>query len=219
MSADRLRALEQESLGIIDTALEAHDRRCVTCSFQAGGVVLLHMLRRRVPDIPVLFIDTLHHFSDTLAYRDRLADAWQLNLTTLRAAEPSVGLWQRDTDACCRQHKIEPLFAALEGYTLWFSGLRRDQSPTRANLNEAAPFRLPSGTTLTKVSPLARWTTKDVWSYAKAHAIPLLGLYDEGYTSIGCQPCTTVPIDPADLRSGRWQGQKLECGLHTEPVV
>lgn len=219
MLSDRLRALEAESLGMIDAALSSALPACVTCSFQSGGMVLLHMLRRRLPNIPVLFVDTLHHFGETLAYRDRMAEAWHLNLATLRAAEPSVGMWQQDVDACCRRHKAEPLFAALESYAIWFSGLRRDQAASRANLQELATFRLPSGTTLLKVSPMAHWTTKDVWYYAKAHEIPLLSLYDEGYTSIGCQPCTTPPIDPSNLRSGRWQGQKLECGLHVESTV
>lgn len=219
MSLDRLRVLEEESLRIIDTALAAHGSPCVTCSFQSSGVVLLHMLRRRNYQIPVLFLDTVHHFAETLAYRDRIAEAWRLNLVTLRAADPQPGLWQLSTDACCQRHKTEPLFAALESYTLWFTGLRRDQSPSRANLEALAPFRLPSGTTIQKASPLARWTTRDVWYYAKANAIPLLPLYDEGYTSIGCEPCTTRPIDPANLRSGRWGGQKLECGLHVEQTI
>jgi phosphoadenosine phosphosulfate reductase len=219
MLSDRLRALEASSFAIIDAALAGPSRPCVTCSFQSSGVVLLHMLRQRVPDIPVLFLDTFHHFAETLAYRDRMADAWQLNLTTLKAAEPLPGLWQTSTDACCQRHKIEPLFAALESYGVWFSGLRRDQSPTRASLEETAPFRLPSGTTLQKVSPLASWTTRDIWYYATAHDIRLLSLYDEGYTSIGCEPCTTLPLDISNLRSGRWGGQKLECGLHIEPPV
>jgi phosphoadenosine phosphosulfate reductase len=216
MSSDRLRALEHESLGIVDAALAGAGPACVTCSFQSSGMVLLHMLRRRIPDVPVLFLDTLHHFDETLAYRDRMAKAWHLNVMTLRATQPAVGLWEHSLDDCCRRHKTEPLFAALESYAVWFSGLRRDQSASRANLQAIAPFQLPSGTSLTKVSPLAGWTTKDVWYYAKQHGIPLLPLYDEGYTSIGCAPCTTRPIDPANLRSGRWQGQKLECGLHVE---
>ena len=83
-------------------------------------------------------------------------------------------------------------------------------------LQEIDSFRLPSGTTLAKVSPLARWTTSDVRDYAKAHRIPLLPLYDAGYTSIGCEPCTEVPSDPLNPRSGRWQGQKLECGIHIQ---
>lgn len=189
---------------------------CVTSSFQADCVVLLHMLREVAPTIPVLFLDTVHHFAQTYAYRDTMADRWRLNVVNLRAAEPSPGLWQTDTHACCARHKVGPLFAALERHDVWFTALRREQSPSRAGLREVEPFALPSGKTLQKISPLAGWTTKDVWEYAKAHAIPLLPLYEAGYTSIGCEPCTSRPIDPSNPRSGRWQGQKLECGIHIQ---
>lgn len=191
---------------------------CVTSSFQAECVVLVHMLRELKPDIPVLFLDTVHHFAETYAYRDRIAAAWNLNLVTLRAAEPSPGLWQHDTAACCGRHKVEPLFGALAAYDTWFTGLRREQSPSRATLAEVEPFRLPGGGVLAKVSPLAGWTTRAVWEYAKRHDIPLLPLYDRGYTSIGCEPCTSLPLDPANERSGRWGGRKLECGIHIQPA-
>jgi len=194
-------------------------RPCITCSFQAEDVALLHLLIQVNPEIPVLFLDTVHHFAQTYAYRDELARSWHLNLINLRAAEPAPGLWQTSTDACCAKHKVEPLFSALEGYDLWFTGLRRQQSASRANLAEAESFRLPSGRSIAKLSPLAGWTTKDVWQYNKAHAIPLLSLYELGYTSIGCEPCTSVPLDPDDPRSGRWSGQKLECGIHIQPAV
>ncbi len=174
------------------------------------------MLHAMAPDIPVLFLDTVHHFPQTLAYRDEIASRWGLNLITLRAAEPSLGLWQTSTDACCARHKVEPLFGALAAYDVWFTGLRREQSPSRAELQDVEPFPLPNGQVLRKVSPLAGWTTKDVWDYAKAHDIPLLPLYDLGYTSIGCEPCTSLPLDPSNDRSGRWQGQKLECGIHIQ---
>jgi phosphoadenosine phosphosulfate reductase len=177
------------------------------------------MLLEVNPEIPVLFLDTVHHFAQTYAYRDELAARWHLNLVNLRAAEPAPGLWRTSTDACCAKHKVEPLFSALEGYDLWFTGLRRQQSASRANLAEVESFRLPSGRSISKISPLAAWTTKDVWQYAKAQAIPLLPLYELGYTSIGCEPCTSVPLDPNDPRSGRWSGQKLECGIHIEPAV
>ena len=111
---------------------------------------------------------------------------------------------------------MEPLFTALEGYDSWFTALRRDQSPSRATLQEVEPFKLHSGKTITRVSPLAGWTARDVWRYAKTHDIPLLGLYELGFTSIGCEPCTTLPGDPDNPRSGRWQGQKLECGIHVQ---
>jgi phosphoadenosine phosphosulfate reductase len=191
---------------------------CVTSSFQAECVVLVHMLRELRPDIPVLFLDTVHHFPQTYEYRDRIASEWGLRLVNLRAAQPRPGLWQQDTHACCGTHKVEPLFSALAEYDVWFTALRRDQSPSRANLGEVEPFSLPNGKVLRKVSPLAAWTAKDVWAYARAHGIPLLPLYDAGYTSIGCEPCTTLPLDPSNERSGRWQGQKLECGIHIQPV-
>ena len=191
---------------------------CVTASFQADCVVLVHMLRRVRADIPVLFLDTVHHFAETCAYRDELSARWNLNLVTLRAAEPQRGLWQRDTHACCARHKVEPLFRALEPYDVWFTALRREQSPSRANLAEIEPFALPTKSVIRKVNPLAGWTTREVWRYANAHGIPLLPLYARGYTSIGCEPCTTLPPDPANPRSGRWQGQKLECGIHLQPT-
>jgi phosphoadenosine phosphosulfate reductase len=212
--------LSDRASQLIASQLATQDQACITCSFQAEDVAVLHMLLRIAPAIPVLFLDTVHHFAQTYAYRDELAARWHLKLVNLRAAEPAPGLWQTSsTDACCARHKVGPLFSALEGYNLWVTGLRRQQSASRANLEEVEPFRLPSGRHITKLSPLAAWTTKDVWQYAKAHDIPLLPLYELGYTSIGCEPCTSLPPDPNDPRSGRWSGQKLECGIHIQPVV
>ena len=207
----------QVPTALIAEALAGAQRPCITSSFQAECVVLTHMLVEARPDIPVLFLDTFHHFAETLAYRDDITAAWKLNLVNLRAPEPRVGLWQAEsTEACCARHKVGPLFSALEDYDVWFTALRRDQSPSRANLQEVEPFRLPSGKTIQRVSPLAGWTAKDVWKYAKDHDIPLMPLYEAGYTSIGCEPCTSLPPDPANPRSGRWQGQKLECGIHIQ---
>lgn len=207
---------EEEARQVIANALAAATLPCITSSFQAECVVLTHMLIQERPDIPVLFLDTFHHFPQTLAYRDELTERWGLKLTNLRAAEPQVGLWEKEsTQACCARHKVEPLFSALANYDTWFTALRRDQSPSRANLQEVEPFQLP-GKTITRVAPIAGWHTRDVWQYAKAHDIPLLPLYDLGYTSIGCEPCTSLPVDPDNPRSGRWQGQKLECGIHIQ---
>ena len=201
---------------VIQRALADAKAPCITSSFQAECVVLTHMLREVRPDIPVLFLDTFHHFPQTLAYRDQIAERWGLNLINLRAKQPQVGLWEAEsTQACCARHKVEPLFSALANYDTWFTALRRDQSPSRANLQEVEPFALP-GKSITRVAPLAAWTARDVWKYAKDHDIPLLPLYDLGYTSVGCEPCTTPPLDPDNPRSGRWQGQKLECGIHIQ---
>ena len=113
---------------IIARGLAEGGTACVTSSFQAECVVLVHMLREIAPDIPVLFLDTVHHFPQTIAYRDELASRWGLNLVTLRAVEPAPGLWRQDTKACCGKHKVEPLFGALANYDVWFTGLRRAQS-------------------------------------------------------------------------------------------
>jgi phosphoadenosine phosphosulfate reductase len=202
---------------IIADALASARNPCITSSFQAECVVLTHMLREVRPDIPVLFLDTFHHFPQTLEYRDEMTERWGLNLINLRAKEPSIGLWQAEsTQACCARHKVEPLFSALESYDTWFTALRRDQSPSRANLQVVEPFKLPSGRMISRVAPIAAWTTRDVWRYAKEHDIPLMPLYELGYTSIGCEPCTELPPDPNNPRSGRWHGEKLECGIHIQ---
>jgi phosphoadenosine phosphosulfate reductase len=193
----------------------------VTNSFQAEDMVVLHMVRQTLPDAPVLFLDTGYHFAEVYAYRDRLAREWSLNLTSLLPEltviqqESQFGVLNRtDPARCCGLRKVTPLFAALERYALWFTGLRREQAKSRASLREIDDFALPSGRSIRKISPLTEWTARDVWGYAQQHQIPLLPLYDQGYTSIGCQPCTSLPLDPNDPRSGRWGGQKQECGIH-----
>ena len=203
---------------LIAEVLAAAEAPCVSASFQLESVVLLHLLRQQQPDLPVLFLDTLHHFAETTAYVEELSRRWRLNLITLRALDPAPGLWRASTDECCARHKVEPLFAALEPYDLWFTRRRRAQSPSRATLAEEETFELPSGRVLRKVNPLAGWSEEAVRAYAWEHRIPLLPLYDRGYTSIGCEPCTSIPADPSNIRSGRWGGQKLECGIHLQPV-
>lgn len=193
-----------------------------TCSFQAEGVIVLHLLRKTLPRIPVLFLETGYHFAETCAFRDRLAREWGLNVVnvmpakSVQAQESEHGvLYRRDPAECCRLRKVEPLMRALEPYDVWFTGLRREQSPTRKNLKKIELHRLPSGKELLKVNPLADWTWERVWSYTTANRLPYLPQYDRGYFSIGCEPCTTLPIDPLSPRSGRWNGKKLECGIHT----
>ncbi len=207
----------------IASSLNEHSgRACVTCSFQVEDMVVLHMLLQRLPEVPVLFLETGYHFAETYAYRDRMTAAWKLNLVnvmpsqTVERQESEMGvLYQTDPTACCERRKVEPLMKALEPFDLWFTGLRREQSPTRAKLQVKEPHRLPSGKEVLKVSPLAAWNWKQVWAYAAEHHIEYLPLYDQGYRSIGCEPCTNIPVEDADARSGRWGGRKLECGIHT----
>ena len=196
---------------------------CITSSFQAEDVVVLHMVREILPGIPVLFLETGYHFPETLVYRDRMAAEWDLNLVnvlpqhTVAEQESEFGiLYKSAPDRCCGLRKVEPLFRSLAPYDTWVTGLRREQSKSRANLQVEESFALPTGNVLAKLSPLAEWSTRDVWQYAEAHSIPLLPLYEKGYTSIGCAPCTSLPFDPNDPRSGRWSGRKLECGIHIQ---
>ncbi len=205
----------------IAKALEGETSVCLTCSFQAEDMVALHLLRERLPDVPVLFLETGYHFKEVYAYRDEMTSRYGLNLVnvmpqlSVAAQESQFGvLYTLQPDQCCKLRKVGPLFAALENYQVWFTGLRRVQSPTRANLQPIDFFPLPSGKRLVKVSALADWTDKDVWNFAREQNIPLLPLYNAGYTSIGCEPCTALPLDEANARSGRWAGRKLECGIH-----
>jgi len=206
---------------VVTQALEQGGAACLTCSFQAEDMVVLHLVRERLPNIPVLFLETGYHFDEVYRYRDEMTARYGLNLVnvvpeqTVAEQESQFGiLYQTQPDQCCKLRKVGPLFAALANYDTWFTGLRRVQSPTRANLQAIDMFPLPSGKKLLKVSPLADWTDKDVWAFAREHDIPLLPLYNAGYTSIGCEPCTALPGDPTNARSGRWAGRKLECGIH-----
>lgn len=218
----QIEALDVEQL--LNAALDGADtdRACLTCSFQAEDIIVLDFLRKRLPRIPVLFLETGYHFAETYEFRNRLAAEWGLNLVNLIPEKTVVEqeserglLYQSDPTACCQLRKVAPLMKALEPFDVWFTGLRREQSPTRANLKKVEQHRLPSGKTLLKVSPLADWTWAQVWEYTGARRLAYLLLYDAGYPSIGCEPCTTLPGDPGNARSGRWGGRKLECGIHT----
>jgi phosphoadenosine phosphosulfate reductase len=185
---------------------------CLTCSFQAEDVLLAKLAIELDAKIPILFLDTGYHFPETYAYRDRIASEWQLNLINLLPAhtvaeqEAEHGLlYQSAPDACCKLRKVEPLFKAVAGYRVWITGMRREQAKSRTALEESALFTLPGGRQVLKLA------------YAcEVLSIPLLPLYERGYSSIGCEPCTTLPIDPNDPRSGRWAGRKVECGIHIE---
>src|SRR5216684_4046 len=220
--AETAETLTPEALldAVLGARADAHV--CLTSSFQAEDMAVLHILRKRIPDVPVLFLDTGYHFPQTYEYRDRLAKEWSLNLVnvlpvqTVAEQESAFGVLNRsDPTRCCQLRKVEPLLDALEPFDVWFTGLRREQSPTRKNLKKVELHGLPTGKSLWKVSLLADWNWEQVWNYVNSNGISHLPQYDEGYLSIGCQPCTALPVDPNNPRSGRWGGTKLECGIHT----
>lgn len=196
---------------------------CLTCSFQAEDVLLTKLAIELDAELPILFLDTGYHFAETYAYRDRIAKEWKLNLVnllpeqTVAEQEAKFGLlYQTSPDQCCKLRKVEPLFKAVGEYRVWLTGLRREQARSRTALEESAMFALPGGKQVLKLAPLAQWTTRDVWYACEQLAIPLLPLYERGYSSIGCEPCTSLPLDPNDPRSGRWAGRKVECGIHIQ---
>ncbi|MEB2284582.1 MAG: phosphoadenosine phosphosulfate reductase [Polyangiaceae bacterium UTPRO1] len=192
----------------------------LTCSFQHEGVVLAHMLQSIAPATPVVFIDTGYHFPETLAYRDQLVELIGFNLVEVRPAlskeevERRHGpeLFRHDPDRCCEINKVEPLRRALRNVRAWINGRRRDQAVTR----NALPVLEELKNGIVKVNPLVRWRARDTHEYMQRHALPLHPLFERGYASIGCAPCTRPVLAGEDERAGRWAGRdKVECGIHT----
>ncbi|WP_132544490.1 phosphoadenylyl-sulfate reductase [Rhodovulum euryhalinum] len=222
---DALQADHLPDLGHVDMAGLLCDprlgRMALVSSFGAESAALLHYVTRVHPDIPVLFIETGCHFSETLAYRDLLAGLLGLNLVNLRPVpgliaqeDPDGTLHARDPNMCCMLRKTFPLADALEGFDTWISGRKRYQGQTRA----ALPAIERDGSHL-KVNPLAFWDQADVEAYFAAHDLPRHPLVDRGYASIGCAPCTRPVRAGEDLRAGRWADNpdKTECGIHLGP--
>ncbi|ULA65672.1 MAG: Phosphoadenosine phosphosulfate reductase [Nitrospira sp.] len=195
----------------------------VACSFGAEDVVLVDMVHRIDPSIPLFYLDTDFLFPETYATRDRIIQQYALKPAQViqvqslltpeqQAAQHGPALWSTEPDRCCQLRKVEPLTRVLKGYDAWITGIRRDQSPTRAN---AGLIEWDSKFQLVKVNPLARWTWSDVWTYIKVYEVPYNPLHDQNYPSIGCTYCT-APVAPGeDPRAGRWKTfTKTECGLH-----
>ena len=195
------------------------DQVVASSSFQQNSLVLLHIISRVCPDLPILFIDTGFHFNETLVFKDNLVRQLGLNVREIHSSMSwmdfvethGIDLCNRDPDLCCQMNKVVPMQRALEGYDAWITGVRRDQSPTRAK----TPIVSMQGG-LYKVAPLANWTRSSVEDYIRNNDLPSHPLYERGYSSIGCWPCTR-PVGPnGNERNGRWSGTgKLECGLHS----
>jgi phosphoadenosine phosphosulfate reductase len=200
---------------------EFGDRLCLTCSWQKQSSVLVHMVSELDLDIDVVELDTHLFFKETYETRERLVDRYGLRLVrpqVITVAEQhrreGPNLWERHPDRCCHIRKVEPLVRALEPYDAWVSGVRRDQSPSRANLRKLESSERYG---VWKIQPLADWSEEDVWQYIVANDIPYNPLHDAGYRSIGCIPCTRPTRPDEEERAGRWAGSdKLECGIHLE---
>ena len=190
----------------------------VACSM--ADAALPHLVAKHLPGVDVLFLDTGYHFAETYATRDEVQRALDVRIVDItpgqtvaeQDAEFGAKLFERDASLCCARRKVAPLQGAMSGYEVWFTGVRRDEAPTRAR-TPLVTWDERNG--LVKVNPVAAWSFDDVLEYAAAHKAPVNLLVGFGYPSIGCEPCTQPVAAGEDPRSGRWAGlSKTECGLH-----
>jgi phosphoadenosine phosphosulfate reductase len=206
---------------LVDSGL---DRIAIASAFQAEGTCVMHMAVGIRPEVPVLFLETGFHFAETLAFKERLTEMLGLNVVDLvgdhtvasQAERYGPRLYERDPKLCCELNKVIPFNRALRDLDGWITSMRRDSAWTRRDTPILDQSELEPGKWLVKVNPIANWTKRDVHAYLKENDIPRNPLYDLGYASIGCAPCTRMVFAGEDERSGRWSGiMKTECGIHT----
>lgn len=218
---DRVEKLDPEA--IMSQVYSSIKNITLACSFGPEDMVLIDMIAKGKLPIPVFYIDTQLLFAETYGLRDvaieyyRAVDFIQVLPTiSLEEQERAFGmnLYATRPDECCSLRKVRPLEQHLKQFDGWITGIRREQSPTRANAHIVEQDHRFG---LVKVNPLALWSHEQVWDYINQHGVPYNPLHDHGYPSIGCSPCTQPVKEGDDPRSGRWSGfAKTECGLHTE---
>lgn len=210
---------EAPALDILRWATETFGPRfCVTSSM--ADAVVAHLASRVAPGVDVVFLDTGYHFPETIGTRDAVSAVMDVNVRTLSprlsVAEQDAAhgprLHDRDPDRCCAMRKVAPLAVGLREYDAWATGLRRDESPSRA---DTPVVGWDAGRGKVKVCPIAAWTEADVNAYIAEHGVLTNPLLQDGYASVGCAPCTRRTRPGEDTRAGRWAGTaKTECGLH-----
>ena len=209
----------EQALAVLRWAGETFGDDFAVTSSMADGL-LSHLASRAVPGVHVVFLDTGYHFAETIGTRDWVSGVMPITLVNVtppqtvaeQDAQHGPRLHERDPDLCCSLRKVQPLAEALAGYTAWGSGVRRDESPTRAG-TRVVDWDAKRG--MVKVNPLAAWTQEHVDAYIAEHQVPVNPLQEIGYASIGCAPCTRPVAPGEDPRAGRWAGRgKTECGLH-----
>lgn len=214
------RDLENASaLEILQWSVETFGNRfCVTSSME--DAVVAHLASRVLPGVDVVFLDTGYHFPETIGTRDAVEAVMDVNVITLtprqtvaeQDAQYGPALHDRNPDLCCALRKVKPLEEGLKGYLAWATGLRRDESPTRANTPVVG---WDEKRQKVKISPIATWSQEDVAAYVTEHGVLTNPLLMDGYASVGCAPCTRRVLEGEDPRAGRWAGRaKTECGLH-----
>ena len=210
----------EQALAVLRWAGETFGAEFAITSSMADGL-LAHLAGRAVPGVHVIFLDTGYHFAETIGTRDWITGVLPVTLVNVtpprtvaeQDAELGPRLYERDPDLCCSLRKVTPLAETLAGYVAWGSGIRRDESPTRAD-TRLVDWDAKRG--MVKVNPMAAWTQDDVDAYIAEHQVPVNPLFELGYGSIGCAPCTRPVAPGEDPRAGRWAGRgKTECGIHS----
>jgi phosphoadenosine phosphosulfate reductase len=210
----------EQALAVLRWAGDTFGDGFAITSSMADGL-LSHLAGRAIPGVNVVFLDTGYHFAETIGTRDWITSALPITLVNVTppqtVAEQDLAfgpkLHDRDPDLCCELRKVKPLAQALAGYVAWGSGVRRDESPTRA-ATKIVDWDAKRG--MVKVNPMAAWTQDVVDAYIAEHQVPVNPLFELGYGSIGCAPCTRPVAPGEDPRAGRWAGSnKTECGIHT----
>lgn len=192
-------------------------------AFGASGMVLLDIMQKHVPQIPVFTIDTNFLFQETLDLKTRVEMQYGIEIEailprlTIEEQDRDYGteLYRADSNRCCWIRKVEPLQRKLAQLDGWINSRRRDQGSTRTDIPILEYYETESRALL-KLNPMANWTLKKTWDYILEHNVPYNPLMDQGYPSVGCWPCTKKVGAGEDERAGRWEGQaKTECGIHT----
>ena len=212
---------------ILAWAYRTFGRVALVASFQVESSVLIDMAARVVDRPEVLTVDTGRLPEETHEMMDRIRQRYDIRLRVLTPEPDDVAelvgaggpyLFRSSIEErkrCCEVRKVLPLRKALTGYDAWVTGLRRDQSDQRSGTPIVQPDKGHGG--IAKVAPLAGWSRDQVWAYVRANGLDYHGLYDRGYRSIGCAPCTRSVAPDEDERAGRWwweQSDVKECGLH-----
>ena len=202
------------------------ERAAIGTSFQGAGLVMIHLAKLHGLSFPVFTLDTGLLFPETIALKQRLEDFFGFKIQSLepdltveeQADVNGPELWKTNPDLCCTLRKVFPLRDKLGELDCWITGLRRQQSDTRAGIGiiELYAFDEETGRDIVKLNPMANWSREAIWDYLRHNKIPYNPLHDRGFRSIGCQPCTRQTSNGEDERAGRWTGfNKVECGIHT----
>ncbi|MDF2678931.1 MAG: phosphoadenylyl-sulfate reductase [Brevibacillus sp.] len=225
---ERLAVINQQlgkgdTLDVIKWAYQTfQDDLIYSCSFGAEAMVLIDMISDVKKDAQIIFLDTHLHFKETYELIEKVRARYPHLHITIKQPELTLAqqaaahgdeLWLSQPDLCCQIRKVEPMDQSLRGAAAWMSGLRREQSATRASVdfvNRDEKFES------LKICPLIHWKSEEVWQYIRIFELPYNSLHDQNYPSIGCAPCTRAVAPGEDSRSGRWAAHagKTECGLH-----